>query len=68
MEKYSLETLLPKAGGSVYRLVRMASMRALELSEGIPSLVEKHQDEKLTSVALSEIAAGKVELKGHESK
>lgn len=57
-----LEELLPKAGGSVYRLVRMAAKRALELSDGKPQLVELGTD-KVTTIALEEIRQGKVEIK-----
>ena len=58
-----IENLLPKSGGSVYRLVRMAAHRALELSEGKPTLVEKPSSDKLTSIALEEILKGKVVLR-----
>ena len=34
MTVQSIESLLPKSGNSVYRLVRMAANRALELAEG----------------------------------
>ena len=59
-----LEKLLPRAGGSVYRLVRMAANRALELSEGKRCLIENPSSEKLTTRALEEIAEGKIELAG----
>ena len=55
-----LEDLLPKADMSVYRLVRMASKRALELSEGKKCLVDIELSEKATTKALEEIYAGKV--------
>ncbi|MDP8211923.1 MAG: DNA-directed RNA polymerase subunit omega [Candidatus Zapsychrus exili] len=60
MEYQSLENILPKAGGSTYRLVRLASARALELSEGRKSLVETTPTEALTTIALREICEGKV--------
>ena len=62
-EPVSIEELLPKAGGSIYRLVRMASNRALELSEGKICLVDNDSSDKLTSKALAEISQGKVESK-----
>ena len=55
-----LEELLPKANMSIYGLVRLASKRALELTDGKPSLVEKEDNEKLTTVALREIMGAKV--------
>lgn len=58
-----LERLLPKAEGSIYRLVRMASKRALELSDGKRCLVEHPSSDKVTTMALEEIMHGKVESK-----
>ena len=58
-----LEDLLPKAGNSIYRLVRLASNRALELADGRKKLVELPAIEKTTTVALEEIKEAKVVLK-----
>ena len=58
-----IEELLPRAGGSVYRLVRMASNRALELSDGKPCLIDKPSSDKFTTMALEEIRKGKVMYK-----
>lgn len=66
MDYSPIEDLLSKAGGSVYRLVRMASKRALEISEGKPTLLEKASSDKPTSIALEEIAKGKVQWSGEE--
>lgn len=55
-----IEELLPKSDWSVYKLVRLASTRALELSEGKPSLVKGIASDKLTTIALEEIAQGLV--------
>ncbi|HNV23561.1 MAG TPA: DNA-directed RNA polymerase subunit omega [Candidatus Omnitrophota bacterium] len=63
MDYQSLENLLPKANGSVYKLVRLAASRALELSEGKRSLVPSTPTDALTSVALKEIAIGRVVAK-----
>ncbi len=63
MVKQALEELLVRSNHSVYRLVRMASQRALELSDGKPSLVRYPADAKVTTVALEEIFQGKVEVK-----
>jgi len=59
-----LEELLPKASSSVYRLVRLASMRATELATTGVKLVPASADQKLTTTALDEIRAGKVVEKG----
>ena len=58
-----IEELLPRAGGSIYRLVRMASNRALELSDGKPCLIQKPSSDKVTTMALEEIRRGKVMCK-----
>ena len=59
-----LEELLPKASMSVYRLVRLASMRATELAATGVRLVNVPADQKLATTALDEIRAGKVTEKG----
>ena len=58
-----MERLLPKAGGSSYKLVVLAYARALQLANGSPKLVEAPATEKLTTTALREILDGKVVLK-----
>ena len=64
VNKYeTLEDLLPKAKGSVYALVRLASNRAIELAEGKPRLIEKPALDKETTIALEEISRGKVMAK-----
>ena len=63
MASQTIEDLLPNADGSVYKLVRMASKRAMELAEGKPVLIEKPQSDKETTIALEEIARGKVMYK-----
>ena len=55
-----LEELLPKAGGSVYKLVRIASKRALEISETGAKLINVPINTKLTTIALEEIHRAKV--------
>jgi len=59
----TIEDLLPKAGDSIYRLVRMAANRALELSEGKKCLVDNPTNDKATTRALEEINAGRVVFK-----
>lgn len=63
MQYQPLEELLPRADWSIYRLVRMASKRALELSDGRKCLVENPDSDKVTTQALEEIRQGKVESK-----
>ncbi|MFA4889323.1 MAG: DNA-directed RNA polymerase subunit omega [Candidatus Omnitrophota bacterium] len=54
------EQLLDKSCGSIYKLVILASQRALEIAEGQPKLVEAASSVKPSTVALMEIAAGKI--------
>ena len=56
----ALENLLDKSDGSIYKLVILASKRALEIAEGQPKLVEASASVKPSTVALQEIASGKV--------
>jgi DNA-directed RNA polymerase omega subunit len=56
----TIEELLRYADGSIYKLVRMASKRAVELAEGKPALVERPSSDKETTIALNEILKGKV--------
>jgi DNA-directed RNA polymerase omega subunit len=58
---------LLKQAGSVYKLVILASKRALELNEGKPKLIETPSD-KFSTIALEEIAQGKVKYKTKETK
>ncbi len=56
----SMENLLDKTG-SVYKLVILASKRALELNEGSPKLTETNS-KKVTTIALDEIRDGKISM------
>lgn len=62
-EMLSLDRLLPKAGDSIFRLARMAMLRALEIHNGSVPLVDFEPIEKETTLALREIAMGKSVLK-----
>jgi len=65
MEYVELEKLLDKSGGSLYKLVVLASKRALELAEGKPKLtVQTNPNTKPSIVALQEISEGMVKVKG----
>ena len=68
MSYIPLENLIDKTQGSMYKLVTLVSRRALELAEGSPRLVEAPQDMKITTLAMKEIAEGKVSLKKEEKK
>lgn len=57
------EKLLDKSMGSIYKLVILASKRALEIAEGQPKLVADDASVKASTVALHEIEAGKIEAK-----
>ena len=57
------QDLLSKLGGNLFQLVRVAANRALELDAGKPALVPFLASEKVTTIALREIAQGKVVLK-----
>jgi len=58
-----LEKLLDKSNGSIYKLVILASKRALEIAEGQPRLVEVPSSMKPSTVALQEIEEDKVRSK-----
>lgn len=61
MDYEILEKLLDKSSGSIYKLVILASKRALEIAEGQPKLVEASPSLKPSTIALCEIAEGKVQ-------
>lgn len=62
------EKLLDKSMGSIYKLVILASKRALEIAEGQPKLVADDASVKPSTVALHEIAASKIEAKKAKAK
>lgn len=59
----ALEGMLDKSKGSVYKLVNLAAMRALEIAEGQPKLVDVPSSVKPSTVAIYEIAEGKIHVK-----
>ncbi|KPK98712.1 MAG: hypothetical protein AMJ95_02945 [Omnitrophica WOR_2 bacterium SM23_72] len=63
MTYIALEKLLDKSCDSVYKLVILASKRALEIAEGQPKLVEAGASVKPSTVALQEVAEEKVKCK-----
>jgi DNA-directed RNA polymerase omega subunit len=63
MEYVELEKLLDKSGGSLYKLVVLASKRALDLAEGKPRLAAQvNPNTKPSIIALQEIAEGLVRV------
>jgi len=68
MDYRGRENLLDKSLGSIYKLVILASRRALEIAEGQPKLVDDDASVKPSTVALHEIAAGKIEARKIKSK
>jgi DNA-directed RNA polymerase subunit omega len=67
-----LEKLLPQSDNSMYKLVIMASKRAVEIAEGMPKLVEGVNSDRPATIALEEISNQKIWLKtaeeSHEPK
>lgn len=68
MAYIAVEKLLDKSNDSIYKLVILASKRAIEIADGQPKLVEADASVKPSTVALNEIAAGKVRYKQAKSK
>ena len=64
----SRERLLDKSDGSIYKLVNLAAKRALEIAEGQPKLVDANAMMKPSTIALHEIADGKVQVKKSKGK
>ena len=58
-----IEDLLRNTGNNIYKLVILASRRAVELGAGSEKLVEVPANTKLTSIALEEIREKKIGLK-----
>jgi len=54
------EQLIDKSEGSIYKLVNLAAKRALEIADGQPKLVDVNAAIKPSTVALYEIAAGRI--------
>ena len=68
MPYVALEKMLDKSCGSVYKLVILASKRALEIAEGQPKLVAANASIKPSTVALHEIAEDRVHCKKLKAK
>ena len=62
MKDISMDVLLERTG-SVYKLCNLAAMRAMELNSGLKKLVDAEPGEKVTTIAIREIAENKVKIK-----
>ena len=62
MKEISRDQLLEKTG-SVYKLCNLAAARAMELNSGKKKLITAEPAEKVTTIAIHEIAQDKVKLK-----
>lgn len=58
-----IEALLKNSKNSMYKLVILASRRALELGAGSEKLISANPNAKLTSIALDEIRENKISYK-----
>ncbi len=67
MQGPPIDKLFDKTG-SIYKLVILASKRAIELADGAQKLVDAPIDRKPAHIALDEILAGKIEYKIREKK
>jgi DNA-directed RNA polymerase omega subunit len=63
MAGVALERMLDKCNNSIYKLVIVASKRALEIAEGQPKMVDLPVNTKPSTIALNEIAESKVSYK-----
>jgi DNA-directed RNA polymerase omega subunit len=68
MPYVALEKLLDKSCESVYKLVILASKRALEIAEGQPRLAQASVSLKPSTIALQEITEGKISCRKLKQK
>ena len=66
-DSVAIDNLLNKVG-SIYKLVILTALRAIELSEGATNLVGAKAEAKPINVALREIAEGRILYKAKEEK
>lgn len=67
MAYISHEKLLKNKDASLYKTVLVAAARANELAQGAQPLVKTHS-KKVSTIALEELAAGKVRYEGKSKK
>ena len=63
MSYVDTQLLLDKAGGSIFKLVILAARRAMELNEGAKKLIDAPPTTKFSTLAIQEIASGKITFK-----
>lgn len=66
-QSIGLEKVLSKVG-SLYKLVVLTSLRAVELSDGAANLLGEKTDAKSINTALREISEGRISYKIKEKK
>ena len=66
-QEVDIQKILDKVG-SLYKLVVLTAMRAVELSDGAASLTGDKPEAKMINAALKEIYEGKIEYKVKEKK
>jgi DNA-directed RNA polymerase omega subunit len=67
MQDIDIQKLLNKVG-SLYKLVVLTSLRAVELSDGAANLTGDKPEAKTINAALKEISEGRIEYKVKEKK
>ena len=67
MADIDIQKLLNKVG-SLYKLVVLTSLRAVELSDGAANLTGDKPEPKTINAALKEISEGKIEYKLKDKK
>ena len=67
MPNLDIEKMIGKVG-SLYKLVVLTALRAVELSEGAQNLVGEKPEAKTINTALKEIGEGKINYKIKEKK
>jgi DNA-directed RNA polymerase subunit K/omega len=67
MQETPLDKLMDRTG-SMYKLVNLTSLRAIELGEGAHNLVDAKPDANIINTALKEILEGKITIKIKEAK
>ena len=66
-QEVDIQKVLDKVG-SLYKLVVLTAMRAVELSDGAANLTGDKPEPKTINAALKEISEGKIEYKAKEKK
>ena len=67
MQEMDIQKLLNKVG-SLYKLVVLTALRAVELSDGAANLSDGKVETKTINAALREISEGRIEYKLKEKK